>query len=505
MAAWHAFSAGLLLVTLTTYFIFVRRVLDLRSAGLATACAALLAAWGVLSTWLPGVQDLWMLVFSMGFLLAVVSGHRGWAAGALAGALLSKETAVILPAVAVAWHALVERRSWREILRETGLHWAITLLWATLYLAIAAQWLQSAPAPAALEKGSVLGIIGRAVLAVINLDVWPRPQHGWKSTIGMALIWTFSLLLLTEWCRRSNRKAGSSVVELPAHARGVSVARSRSGVMMFGLCWVALGLAPLLHPSLHWHSYYSVFTSLGAWLSLSIVLGRLPGLTPGLILFLALLRVGRSLTPIPDWGEESYVRRAGQLLDAMRNDLQTKVVAPAAHTRLYFHRVPSGAGFMIGDGPSLRIWYHDSTLSGGFWRDFRARAKDSAVGPDRFFRYDSLSGWIEVHSGPEDVLTERRRNPDWVADHVRLSSTLSAGEDWKALFSESVKLSEALPSNPTFPYMAGLAAIALGDSGAAKFWISRAARAPGADAEIHAVARALGVVGSSNNGLSPAR
>jgi hypothetical protein len=144
-------------------------------------------------------------------------------------------------------------------------------------------------------------------------------------------------------------------------------------------------------PSLHWHSYYALFGSLGAWLVVARLLSWRPQAALAVVALLALLRAGRSGTVLHDWGEESYVRRAVQTLALMRSDLQAKWPRPARHTRFYFRDVPSEVGFLIGDGPALRVWYDDPTLQGRFYRDFRVRATTTPSGPDRFLRYDLSS------------------------------------------------------------------------------------------------------------------
>ena len=105
-------------------------------------------------------------------------------------------------------------------------------------------------------------------------------------------------------------------------------------------------------------------------------------------------------TVIHDWGEESYVRRAGSLIIDLQKNLLAKVPSPAPNTRFYFHDVPSEVGFLIGDGPSLRVWYGDATLKGGYYRDFRVRKPGTPLGEDRFFRFAPGVGWVEIIAGP---------------------------------------------------------------------------------------------------------
>ena len=256
------------------------------------------------------------------------------------------------------------------------------------------------------------------------------------------------------------------------------------------MSWAVLGWLPLLLPSLHWHSYYSLFGSLGAWLALGAIASRRPALAIALVLGLVGLRAGRSTTAFEDWGEESYVRRAARRLDALRADLLARCPAPAAFTRFYFTDVPAGSGFLVGDGPALRVWYSDRTLEGRFYRDFVARAPSSHAGTDRFFRWDAHRGWIEIRVGTEPVDAARREDPAWAADHERLARTLTQGGDWTAAYAEYAKLADALPDSVEFAYRAGLGAIAAGDSVAAARWLARAAEHPAADSEMRAVARA---------------
>jgi len=97
---FHAASLLLWNGVLTAYFLFVRRLQGTPAAVVATAGAATLAAWGSALSWAAGAQELWMLLFALLFLHAVARRSFVAALLALAGALLSKETAAILPAIA---------------------------------------------------------------------------------------------------------------------------------------------------------------------------------------------------------------------------------------------------------------------------------------------------------------------------------------------------------------------------------------------------------------------
>jgi hypothetical protein len=174
----------------------------------------------------------------------------------------------------------------------------------------------------------------------------------------------------------------------------------------------------------------------------------------------------------------------------MRADLLARCPSPSRFTRFYFTDVPAGAGFLMGDGPALRIWYSDRTLEGRFYREFVARQESAHPGIDRFFRYDATRRWTEVVVGHEDIAEARQENAAWLSDHDRLARVLTRGGDWRAAYAEYAKLAGAVPSSAEYSYLAGLGAITAGDSLAAKRWLTRVAVDSAANAEMRAVARA---------------
>src|SRR5439155_16002971 len=107
--AFHAVSFALWLGVLVLFFTLARRAAGARIAAIAAAGFAALAAWSGTLLWAAGVQDLWMLLWVLAFLHAFARQHTRLALGALALALLSKETAVVAPAIAFAWALLAGR------------------------------------------------------------------------------------------------------------------------------------------------------------------------------------------------------------------------------------------------------------------------------------------------------------------------------------------------------------------------------------------------------------
>jgi len=101
------------------YATVICRLASHRVAAIAALGVAALAFWGTTFLWVSGSQELWMLVFTMlGFLLFIVA-RPWWALGAFVLALLSKETAGILPALLCAWLLIVGRRKRGQAARQT--------------------------------------------------------------------------------------------------------------------------------------------------------------------------------------------------------------------------------------------------------------------------------------------------------------------------------------------------------------------------------------------------
>ncbi len=314
---------------------------------------------------------------------------------------------------------------------------------------------------------------------MVNLDAVPRPEFGWSGPLLLGAAGALCLVALALAALRPRVR--------PAREPAVPARR----LAALAGAWALAGWLPLLMPSVGWHAYYGLFGMLGAWLLLGAWLARRPVLALTVVAALALLRPLQAATVSRDWGDEWYQRRAAEFIDFMQRDLLAKVPAVPPHSRLYFLDVPSNVGFLQGDGPALRLWYRDPTVSGGLLSQYRARPAGSPAGPDRFFRYDSLAGWIEVRRGPEDAAA-RSADRLWREDHERLAIALSRGEDWPGAAGEYAKLAAACPDSVDYLYYAGLAARAAGDSTAARTWLVRAAALPSADDEVRAAARALG-------------
>jgi hypothetical protein len=477
---FHVASFGLWVVVLLLYFALARRAAGARTATIATAGVAVLTAWGVPAVWIAGVQDLWMMLWALLALLWFSSGERGLAAVSFVLALLSKETAAVVPALALAMERVIAGRPWSMALRRTGPLWAIVVVWAALHPALGGRlWHPLPPDPEAPARASVASVAGRTLLSLVNLDEPLAPESGWGAVVVRALptvVLAIGLAALGGWltASRSMRRTGVS---------------RASEATRFGIAWAVLGWLLLFMPALGWHAYHTLFGSLGAWLAIATVLARRTAIAFAVVGALAILHFAHADTPSRDWASEWYQRSAAAFLDGLESNLRTLHPSLPPNSRLFFVKVPSNVGFLAGDGPALRVWYGEPTLSGGFYSSYRKRAADRPQGPDYFFRYDSTTGWVPVIAGAEDPANARASGEEWRHDHEVLAATFARANDWERAATEYAKLAEIDSLNADYAHDAGVSFETAGDSTLAAHWYAQAASRPGADDEMRALAR----------------
>jgi len=480
---YHAVSVALWAGIVALYFALVRRLAGGRVAALATAAAMTLAGWGVLIVWAQGTQDLWMMLFALACFYAVVRGSVAWACAAQLLALLSKETAALLPLMVFVLEWRVRRRTPGEALRRAAPLAVVALAWAALHPLLGGRlwWPRLDPVLPGLHPG-LAQIAARTLLAVLNLHALPAPEAGWPGALRTALPGVAGVLALAAWSLFAG--AGRE-----GPARGATPQRAAA----FGVAWALLGWAPLLMPTVAWHPYPILFGALGAWLALAVALVRAPWPALALVAALAVARASLATTPSADWGTEWFQLRAARFSEAAHGALRRLRPTLPPHSRVFFSGVPGGVGLLPGDeeSPPLRVWYRDRTLRAASWERYAPRQAGDSPGEDVFLRFDFEGGWREVARGAEDVAAERAAPSPWRADRERLAVALSRGGDWAAAAAEYTKLARAFPADATYPYYVGLALAVEGDSLGAADWIRAAAALPSADEEIRAAARAL--------------
>jgi len=259
---FHFVSFGLWLAILGLYIALVRRIAGMPAAAIAAAGIATLASWSVLLTWVAGVQDLWMLAFALASLLALSVGRMAWSTLFCALALLSKETAAVLPIVAVSYGVAVDRCPVSGALRRTAPMWLLTVAWAAFHPLLGGRlWHPIAEPPIRGLHSSLLLIVSRTLLSLLNLDEQPKPRFGWVIALQGSVGGIVSLCALVLWaCFWLNRHSHTALTGAQAPTRSAAL----------GTTWALAGWLPLLSPSVGWHAYYGLFGAFGAWLVLGV-------------------------------------------------------------------------------------------------------------------------------------------------------------------------------------------------------------------------------------------
>jgi hypothetical protein len=442
--AFRLFGVVLWIVALGLYAAVVRRVASSRVAAIATLGVASLALWGTPLLWVSGSQDLWMLCFAMASVLLFLSGRIVWTLMPFALALLSKETAAVLPALLCGYALVLERRSLKETLRRTAPLWAVLIVWLAVHPALRARLLSGPRVTLETEHrppGSI--ILARTLLSVVSLDTIPRPQDVDSGAVLRTLL-SAVLLAIGVWL----------ALRAPAAPGPTNPREGRRGLVRFAGVWMLAGWAPLLHASISWHAYYGCLGVLGAWVAIALWLERHPRLAVVAIASLTFLRGAQAATPAWDWGSEWYLRRAGNMLTAIRGDLLRQHPTLPQHSRVYLGHIPNNIGLIAGQSPALRVWYRDSTLQAGFFSYYRPRREGEPQGQDFFFRFDSLTGMTEIHAGAEDVPSAVQSDPSWEDAHEKLAMLFLRSGDVRRAAVEFEKLSQLPPRADAAGYAA---------------------------------------------------
>ncbi|MBI1797545.1 MAG: hypothetical protein HYR74_10890 [Candidatus Eisenbacteria bacterium] len=480
--AFHFANLLLAAVTAGVYFVFARRIAGGAAAGAATAGVLALASWGVLYFWASGSQDLWMILFAIGALLAFTSGRIALAVGLQIMALISKETSALLPGIALAYALIVERRTVRAALTRTAPLWGVVAVWALFHPMIGGRIghpIHDAVLPGVVRPPGE--IARRTIGSLVNLDAWPRPMFGWRAVLDSAVIGVLPLAALALVARRAD-----------AAAKPSARARAAAGrIAAFGGAWALLAWVPLFMPSLGFHAYYALLGALGAWLALGILIAWRPALTVAAVAALVVLRSGRVMSRSTDWGDEWFQRRAAlfgvQTLEYMRAHHPSF----PPHTRIYVASVPPRVGLVPGgdESPAMRYWYDDPTLEMRFISHYRPRTLGAAAGNDYFFRFDSTSGWRELRPGD----APGRENPIvWRGEQQDLMDVMLNVGDWAPAAAAARGLAAAFPDRALYAYDLGVCYARLGRADSAALWIGRAAALPDATPEMREARRSFG-------------
>ena len=400
---FHLASWGLWAVVVALLLDLLRRLAGARAAVVGAAFLALHYAADVPLLWASDSQDLLAVAGVLAALRLHLAGRRGWAALALALALLSKETVALAPAIAV----VLDRRAdepWRAPLRRAWPLGLTVVAWLALWLAVAAG-LPAGREPMVFEPAVPLAALAHLAQVALGIE-WGAhgPGRPWQPA---ALVAALALALGAVWQAWGSGRSASAPGAPHAPARAPLLARDRA--VRAGLAWAALGALPVSGAVHYWSAYVYLFAlagvalALGAWLS-----SRSRALALGVLAALAFSSaLGRGLdeyaqefqswTPLSHINRYSLARGMGHNTHYLEMLLAARPRVPERST-LFFAGIPKAVPFQQGNGPLVRWAYRDSTLRSYYLTQFSL--EKARRGPVLFFALVN------------DALTELPQTPD---------------------------------------------------------------------------------------------
>ncbi len=421
---------------------------------LAAVLFALHPAAGTPASWVCGIQDLLAVDLALAAILAHLSRRRWLYVLFYLGALLCKETAAFLFPLLALWDWMIEESRLGPALRRQAPVALVFSAW--LFLNPWLPWNEMGRTIHSREPGHA-SLLGRLDIETLRVTVrslfmvepvdrfhWP---YGPLATTGQVL--TAAALLAL-----SLRLLGAEDKPRPSGVSARAITRGAASLVLMALLWSLSAILPLITVISHF-TYYAYYPALGLAAGLSALLTftrlRMPGATGGLVVGVAAVAVagalgaGAALVYPPALCDAHNIRRASVHLWNFRDDLQRTHPAFPESARVYFWNIPPWIGFQLADGPALRVWYDNPSLTGQFL---------SAYAPDRhrpsfFFGHDDTMRLVEIVRGlPDPQLAAPP--PIYTAAHTDLGSTLAqAGEteaaivEWRKVLQVDADFSDA--------------------------------------------------------------
>jgi hypothetical protein len=473
--AFHVANLALLLGILALLFRVARRLLPLPAAVAATAVVAVHHAADVPVTWASGSQDLLAVLGSLAAIELHAAGRRGWAALALALALLSKETVVLAPVAAVAI-ARGPGTRWRQALRRAWPLFAALAGWAVLWLATSIRRAAIGPEVEVQASGAAAALV-HLLQTAVGIE-WPLggiagafhappPLALLAALAGVALVAFGSGRARGSEGDGGKRGAGRAADPgTPSH----DPASARRHALVAGTAWAVAGAVPVTAVAGIWSAYYYLFSLCGVALAAGALVAPLPAwaaLLPALVVGTAsenARRLPEFATMRGPWTAQShlnrhYLARGMTLAERCLADLRrARPELPRAST-LYFVGLPAAIGFQAADGPLVRWAYHDRSLRSYFLSSFEL--DHARRGPLFFFevRADSL---VEI-TGRDSL------------ERLGYALILSGAE---APASDMLELARRVEPAPETAYRLAWTRVARGDFDSALTWLRRAGVEP---------------------------
>jgi Tetratricopeptide repeat len=436
-AVFHAANLALLVILLALLAWIAWTMAGPAAAAVAVTLIGFHEATDVVNHWAGASQDLLAVTLSLATILLYRAG-----AGVIAGitlflALLSKETAIVTPILAV----MVDRKSGEDVIqairRSAPLVVAVVVAGALWVLAVTrGPGIPGVNPP--VNLGAVIPVLFHLGHVALGLEWGANGSRIMRPSISLMIALPI-LLALVAWLRpsRRERRVTARYKHAPAPGRALLV----------GLLWAGFAALPVVVSAATWSSYQYLLALCGSALAIGALLSMAPR-SAALIAVAALLfttdQVRRSeefSTWRDPWKKRSHLNRA---FIAHASDAQETMIANLKRARpdlprnstLYFMG-PESAGLPTGDGPVLRWAYRDPTVRA--YRATEFTEERARRGPNFFFAADG-SGLRELQRPEEvrelavDIVFAERLDParDALSHLLRANADDHASRYWLA-------------------------------------------------------------------------
>lgn len=322
--------------------------------------------------WISCNQDLLALLCSLAALALYRRGRDRLALAAYFAALLSKESALPLPALLFGWSVLVEGAAPGRALRRVLVFGLPAALWAL------GEWRLRAESAAAAQLRFAPGDLAAALLHALGAATGLEDPARLPAALLSAGPSVIALLLL----------APLALLWPAAGAAGPAAEPRRAhAAPRFAAAWLVAFALPVWPVAHYWSAYFYTTCVVGAAILVARAAERLTRWTY-LVFAMGLLWWHAGSTAIPSfaiaetaWSWTShltpfYFERGAVLSRQLRAALRRAVPAPAHGTRFFFATIPPHAGFQMGNGAAIRDLYRDPSLESWFYSQFA----DSSAG-----------------------------------------------------------------------------------------------------------------------------
>jgi len=388
-AVFHGVNLALFLALVAMLFHLTRKLAGTGIAAFAAAFVAFHYATDVPLLWVSGSQDLLATLAALTAIHLHLGGHRVGSAVALGVGLLSKESVVVVPLVAV----LAETSSdgaWRPAARRAWPLFLVTGIWAAVWL-VTAPGRPAAAAAMSADLSALLAALWHLVQVSGGLETGPLQATGagWTMIAVTSTVAALAVWLASTRERSAERDDSHDPLDPPM---------SPGRALRLGAGWAVLGALPIAMVAPIWSAYFYLFALCGA----AIALGGLAQRWPRWARVAAIVVVcigslhGRQLagfaTGTSAWSRQShvnafYLRRAMGTSARFIQEMKAARPSLPPMSTVFFADLPSSVGLQTADGPVLRFAYGDPTLRSYYLTEFSSET--SARGPLFFFAVEN--------------------------------------------------------------------------------------------------------------------